>query len=72
MKRTLVEKILVAAAWLCLVCCGLGGCALGVITLVKNAEMCVPQAFVYFGVACASVLVWALLIEIVRISDKIK
>ena len=73
MKRTSIEKLIFAIAWIGLV----GGILFTFLVskgiIESNQEMCVPQAAVTFirGVA-ASVVGWALLIQIVRISDKLR
>lgn len=72
MKRTFIEKILVAAAWL--------GLIFGILFTVlvskgifeSNQEMCFPQAIVTLvGGVAAFIVGWALLLQIVRISDKL-
>ena len=73
MKRSFIEKLLLALAWI-----GLVGGVLFTFLVSKgifesNQEMCVPQAAVTFVVGVgASIVGWALLIQIVRISDKIR
>ena len=73
MKRSFIEKLLVIIAWI-----GLVGGILFTLLVSKgifesNLEMCVPQAAVTFvaGVG-ASIVGWALIIQIVRMSDKIQ
>ena len=73
MKRTKLEKFLVAVAWIGLI----GGILFTVLVckgiLESNQDMCVPQAAVFFicGVG-SSVVGWALLIQIVRMSDRLR
>ena len=73
MKRTSIEKLIFAIAWIGLV----GGILFTFLVskgiIESNQEMCVPQAAVTFiGGVAASVVGWALLIQIVRISDKLR
>lgn len=73
MKRTVIEKLMLAIAWIGLV----GGILFTFLVskgiIESNQEMCVPQAAVTFiGGVAASVVGWALLIQIVRISDKLR
>jgi len=73
MKRTSIEKLIFAIAWIGLV----GGILFTFLVskgiIESNQEMCVPQAAVTFvcGVFVA-IAGWALLIQIVRISDKLR
>lgn len=71
MKRTKIEKLLVVIAWIGLI----GGILFGTLVskgiLESNQEMCVPRAFVIFvGVLFASVAGWAVLMQIVNVSDR--
>lgn len=73
MKRSPIEKLLLAIAWIGLI----GGLLFTVFVsnsiIESKQEMCVPQAAVTFiaGVG-ASIVGWALLIQIVHISDKLR
>ena len=73
MKRTVIEKLILAIAWI-----GLVGGVLFTFLVSKgiiesNQEMCVPQAAVTFiGGVFVAIAGWALLIQIVRISDKLR
>ena len=73
MKRTSIEKLLLAFAWL--------GLIFGIIFTIlvskgifeSNQEMCVPQAFMTFvGGVAASIVGWALILQVVRISDRLR
>lgn len=73
MKRTNLEKLLLAIAWIGLI----GGIVFTVLVskgiFESNQEMCVPQAVVTFiGGVGASLVGWALLVQIVRMSDKLR
>ena len=73
MNRSFIEKLLVAVAWL-----GLIGGILFTILVSKgifesNMEMCVPQAAVTFvGGVFVSIVGWALILQVVRISDRLR
>ncbi len=72
MERTKIEKLLVAIAWIGLI----GGILFGTLVskgiLESNQEMCMPRAIVVFvGVLFASVAGWAMIMQIVRISDRL-
>lgn len=73
MKRTFFEKLLIAFAWL--------GLIFGILFTIfvskgifeSNQEMCVPQAIVTcVGGVAASIIGWALLLQVVRISDRLR
>ena len=73
MERNWLEKLLIAIAWICLI----GGIVFG--TLVSkgifesNQEMCFPQAVVVFvGSIFASVTGWAVLKQLVNISERLR
>lgn len=73
MKRTSIEKLILAIAWIGLV----GGIVFTFLVskgiLESNQEMCVPQAAVTFvGGVFVSVAGWALLVQVVRLSDKLR
>ena len=73
MKRTFIEKLLVAIAWAGLI----GGILFGTLvskgTLESGLDMCVPQAIVTFvGSIFVSVAGWAILMHIVNISEKLR
>ena len=73
MKRTLIEKFLVAIAWAGLI----GGILFGTLVskgiLESGMDMCVPQAFVTFvGSVFVSVAGWAILMQVVNISDRLR
>lgn len=73
MKRTFIEKLMVAGAWLALV----GGILMGLLVskgiLESGQDMCVPDAFFTFvGSVLASVCLWAVLLEVVSLSDKLR
>ena len=73
MKRTLIEKLLVAIAW-----AGLIGGILFTFLVSKgimesNVEMAFPQAVVTFvGGIGASIVGWAVLMQVVKISDRLR
>ena len=73
MKRTILEKLLVVIAWAGLI----GGILFGTLVskgiLESGMDMCVPQAFVTFcGSVFASVAGWAVLMQIVSMSDRLR
>ena len=73
MKRTFIEKLLVAVAWLGLIFGILFTILVSKGIFESNQEMCVPQAIVTFvGGVAASIVGWALLLQVVRISDRIR
>ena len=73
MKRTKIEKLLVVIAWVGLI----GGILFTTLfskgILESNQEMCFPEAVLTFvaGVG-ASIVGWALLMQIVSLSDRIR
>ena len=72
-ERTFIEKLIFTIAWLVLV----GGCMAGLLVSKgiweSQMEMAFPQAVVTFiGSIGCSVTVWAVLIQIVRMSDKLR
>jgi len=73
MKRTKIEQLLVVVAW-----AGLIGGILFTILVSKgimesNIEMAFPQAVLTFvGGVGASVIGWAVLMQIISVSDRIK
>lgn len=72
-KRTRIERLLVAIAWLGLI----GGISFGTLvskgTLESGIDMCVPEAIViFFGSIFASVAGWAVLMQVVKISDRLR
>lgn len=73
MKRTILEKLILVIAWTGLVCGILAGFGVGKGILESGADMCVPQAL--FTVAAStfiSIGCWAVLMEIIAISDRIR
>ena len=73
MKCTGIEKFLTVIAWIGLI----GGILFTTLVskgiLESNQDMCVPQAFVTFtGGVFVSIAGWALLIQIVRLSDRLR
>lgn len=73
MKRTIIEKIILVIAWLGLA----GGIVFTVLyshsELMSGREMCVPSAFVYLvGGIFVSIGCWAVLMEIIALSDRIR
>ena len=73
MKRSGIEKLLVAIAWIGLI----GGILFTFLVskgiLESNQEMCVPQAAVFFvGGVFVSIVGWALLLQIIRLSDRFR
>lgn len=73
MERTILEKLILAIAWAGLVGGILAGILVGKGILESGVEMCVPQAFftaaasMFISVGC-----WAVLMEIIAISDRIR
>ena len=73
MKRTFIEKLLLVIAWVGLI----GGIWISIAyshsVFESGREMCFPQAVIYLiaGVG-ASVTGWAVLKEIVAISDRLR
>lgn len=73
MKRTIIEKLIAIAAWLTLI----GGILFGALVskgiLESSQDMNVPNAFFTFvcSVFC-SVVGWAVLLEIIKISDRLR
>ena len=72
-KRTFIEKLIVVIAWMVLI----GGILFG--TLVSKGiweskqDMSFPNAvFTFVGSIGGSVTVWAILIQIVRMSDRLR
>ena len=73
MKRTKIEQLLVVIAWVGLI----GGILFTLLVskgiLESNIEMAFPQATLTFmGGIGASIVGWAVLIQIISISDRIK
>lgn len=73
MKRTKIEQLLIVIAWVGLI----GGILFTVLfskgIIESNVEMAFPQAVLTFvGGIGASVVGWALLIEIVKLSDRLR
>ena len=73
MKRSFIEKLMVVGAWLALV----GGILMGLLIskgiLESGKDMNVPDAFFTFvGSVLASVCLWAVLLEIVSLSDRLR
>ncbi|MBR2630298.1 MAG: hypothetical protein Q4F47_08185 [Bacteroidaceae bacterium] len=73
MKHTKIEKLLIIIAWTGLI----GGILFGALvskgTLESGLEMCAPRAFFMFvGSVFISVAGWALLIQIVNISNRLR
>jgi hypothetical protein len=73
MKRTIIEKMILVIAYSGLI----GGILLG--TLISKgiwesgSEMCAPRAFFMFvGSIFISVGCWAILLEIIALSDRIR
>lgn len=73
MKRTFIEKLIIVIAWIGLI----GGILFSILyckgVLVSRTEMCVPSgiASLVAGVL-VSVGCWAILLEIIALSDRIK
>ena len=73
MKCTVIEKILVAAAWLGLIFGILFTILVSKGIFESNQDMCFPQAIVTLvGGVSASIVGWALILQIVRISDRLR
>lgn len=73
MKHTKIEKLLIIIAWTGLI----GGILFGTLvskgTFESGLEMCVPKAFFMFiGSIFISLVGWALLIQIVNISSRLR
>jgi hypothetical protein len=73
MKRTKIEQLLVVIAWAGLI----GGILFAVLVskgiLESNVEMAFPQAVLTFvGGIGASVVGWAVLLQIISLSDRIR
>jgi hypothetical protein len=73
MKRTKIEQLLVVIAWVGLI----GGILFTVLVskgiLESNIEMAFPQAALTFvGGVGASVVGWAVLLQIISLSDRIR
>lgn len=73
MKRTKIEQLLVIIAWVGLI----GGILFTVLVskgiLESNVEMAFPQAVVTFvGGIGASIVGWAVLMQVVNISDRLR
>ena len=73
MKRTKIEQLLVVIAWADLI----GGTLFTVLfskgILESNIEMAFPQAILTFvGGIGASVVGWAVLLQIIKISDRLR
>lgn len=73
MKRNQIEKLLIVIAWIGLI----GGITFGTLVskgiLESNQEMCFPQAVVVFvGSIFASVAGWAILKQMVSISERLR
>lgn len=73
MKLNWIEKFLFVIAWIGLI----GGIAFGTLVskgiLESNQEMCFPQALVVFVCSIfASVAVWAVLLLLTGISNKVR
>lgn len=73
MRRTIIEKLLVFIAWAGLV----GGILFGTLIskgiLESGQDMCVPQAiFMFVASVSASIAGWALLMQIVNMSDRLR
>ncbi len=72
-ERTFIEKLIVAIVWLVLVGGCLGGLLVSKGIWESQMEMAFPQAVATFiGSIGGSVTVWAILIQIVRMSDKLR
>lgn len=73
MKRTFIEKLLLVIAWVGLI----GGILISIAyshsVFESGREMCFPQAAIYLiaGVG-ASITGWAILKEIVALSDRLR
>ncbi|MBP5339719.1 MAG: hypothetical protein J6Z14_10550 [Prevotella sp.] len=73
MKRTIIEQLLVAIAW----AGRIGGILFTFLVskgiMESNAEMAFPQAVVTFVVGIgASIVGWAVLMQVVKISDRLR
>ena len=73
MKRTRIEQLLLVIAWMGLI----GGILFTILvckgTLESNFDMRVPEAIVTFaGGVFVSVAGWALLMQVIRLSDRIR
>ena len=72
-ERTFIEKLIVAIVWLVLEGGCLGGLLVSKGIWESQMEMAFPQAVATFiGSIGGSVTVWAILIQIVRMSDKLR
>ena len=72
-ERSFIEKLIVAIAWLVLVGGSLAGILVSKGIWESQMEMAFPQAVATFiGSIGGSVTVWAVLIQIVRMSDKLR
>lgn len=73
MKRTIIEKIILLIAWTGLICGVLFSILYSHSVLVSGREMCVPSALaslvggIFLSVGC-----WAVLMEIIALSDRIR
>ena len=73
MKRTIIEKLIIVIAWTGLVGGVLFSCLYSKSVLESGADMCVPNglaslvAGVFLSVGC-----WAILMEIIALSDRIR
>lgn len=73
MERTKLEKLILLIAWTGLV----GGILMGTLVskgmLESGVEMCVPQAaFTFAASVFVSVGCWAVLLQIIAISDRLR
>ena len=73
MKRTFIEKLLVVIAWAGLICGILFTLLVSKGIMESNMEMAFPQAVVAFvGGIGASIVGWAVLMQVVSISDRLR
>lgn len=73
MKRTIIEKLILVIAWTGLI----GGILFSILyskgVLESGAEMCVPSGIGYLVAGIfVSVGFWAILLEIIAISDRVR
>ena len=73
MQRTKLERFIMLLAYAALIFGTLVTILVSKCTLESGLDMCVPQAIAEFvcGVA-ASVVIWAVLAQIVKISDRLR
>lgn len=73
MERTKLEKFILLLAYAALIGGTLVSFLVSKCILESNVEMCAPQAIATFiGGVAASVVIWAVLAQIVKISDRLR